>query len=86
MPTLPPRSAHLTLAPGAGASSIEVDGQRLYGVIGLELKSDPNSLPVLTLDIRLHEVDVDGEMTVQVPENTRAALVALGWTPPVDTA
>lgn len=86
MPTLPPRSAQITLAPGPGANSIEVGGQRLHGVIGLELKADPNSMPVLTVAVRLHEVDVDGAMTVQVPEQTRAALVALGWTPPADTA
>lgn len=84
MPTLPPRSARLSLAAGAGNSSIEVDGQRLRGVTGLELTANPDGVPVLTLGVRLHEVDADGQMTVTVPEDTRAALVALGWTPPTE--
>ncbi|MFJ2029439.1 hypothetical protein [Streptosporangium sp. NPDC087985] len=41
-------------------------------------------LPGLTVDLLMHEVEVDGEMVVSVPDRTRDALIALGWTPPAE--
>jgi len=38
----------------------------------------------MTLHMAAPSVDFDGEARVMIPDSTRAALVALGWTPPAD--
>jgi hypothetical protein len=44
----------------------------------------PDFMPHVTLELALVAVEVEGAAEVEVilPENTQAALVALGWTPP----
>ncbi|MDM4722749.1 hypothetical protein QTQ03_25285 [Micromonospora sp. WMMA1363] len=38
---------------------------------------------VLELDLPMVEgYDLDGEVTVVIPEHTREVLISLGWTPP----
>jgi hypothetical protein len=69
-----------------GKGRIEIDGQRLRGVTGLRLAASTDDIPRLTVELVMHEVEVDGEMEVQIPERTAAALIALGWTPPRDAA
>lgn len=63
---------------------VEVDGQKIPGVRGFHVAAAVNEKPRLVLDILMHEVEVDGQMTVTVPDRTKAALSALGWTPPAD--
>lgn len=77
----PHRHAEITL--GLGTGRIEIDGQRLPGVTGLQLTSSiKDGIPRLTVDLHMHEVEIDGAMTVHLPDHTAAALIALGWTPP----
>jgi hypothetical protein len=66
------------------AGSLVVDGRDLSNLArGFTLAfPDADHLPVLTVDLFLDEHEVAGEVTVAVPDETRAALVALGWTPP----
>ena len=72
-----------TISLGLNKGRIEIDGQRLPGVTGLQLAASvDDGVPRLTVDLNMHEVEIDGEMAVRVPERTAAALVALGWTPP----
>lgn len=78
--TLP--KAKLTLRPGTG--EVIVDGQTIGGVRDLDLNASAREIPRLTLDLLLAEVEIDGEMEVLVPESTREALIALGWTPPLE--
>lgn len=76
------RVAKLHLTPGGFGSEIEVDGQRIPHVRSVHLDAKVMELPSLTLDLLLHEVEIDGVMNVTVPDETRDALIALGWTPP----
>jgi hypothetical protein len=74
---------HATIRLGLGKGRVEIDGQRLPGVTGLRLDaSTDEDVPRLTVHLAMDEVEVDGEMTVQIPDRTAAALAALGWTPP----
>lgn len=79
------RTAKLHLTPGGYGGTVEVDGQRLTGIRNLTLTSGIGNIPVLTLELLMHEVEVDGELIVTVPDKTRDALVTLGWTPPSDS-
>lgn len=71
---------NLSLRPGSGV--IALDGEALNGVRGLDLSAAAGEIPSLTVELLVNEVEVDGEMTVAVPDATREALIALGWTPP----
>lgn len=64
------KKASLILTPGSGPRNRVVIG-------GHDLTN-----AVCALDLVIFEAEVDGEMTVHVPDKTRAALVTLGWTPP----
>lgn len=68
-----------------GHGSVVVDGVDISrGVQGLSLRSRIDHLTELTLDLAVFDVaelDVEGA-TILVPDGTRDALVALGWTPP----
>ncbi|MEV1202801.1 hypothetical protein [Microbispora rosea] len=79
-----PRTARIHLDRTGYGSSLEVDGQRLPGVRGINLDASARHTPRLVVDLLMHEIEVDGEMTVSVPDKTREALVALGWTPPAE--
>lgn len=74
--------ARLRLLAG-GSAEVEVDGHRIEdAVAGLRLDAEANCLPRLHLDLHLFDVDVEGAVSILVPERTRRALIALGWTPP----
>ena len=75
-------SVQVHLVPAGVGSTVHVDGERLRGVTGLTITHRVRELPQLTIDLLVHEFDVDGEMVVQVPERTAESLVTLGWTPP----
>lgn len=49
---------------------------------GYTLVHKAGSIAELTLDLVIHDTDIDGKMHVRIPPQTEAALVALGWTPP----
>lgn len=54
-----------------------------HALRGVTLKVEAGSLPVAELDAVLFDVDTVAEgAIIHVPDETRAALVALGWTPP----
>jgi hypothetical protein len=78
------RTAKLHLTPGGYGSTIEIDGQKLTGVRGIDLSSAINEMPALTLDLIIREVEIDGEVIASVPDKTKATLIKLGWTPPAD--
>lgn len=73
------------LALTAVGGTVEVDGHDVTrGVQGLTLTAKAGHRPTLTLDMLVNEVELDGETTVTVPEQTAQALTALGWTAPGD--
>lgn len=79
MPEL--RSARLRLHDG-GRGTIEVDGQELHGVTAVVASAAVDERPQLVVQLLLQEIEIDGEMTVTIPDDTAEALAALGWTPP----
>ncbi|MFD5251316.1 hypothetical protein ACFWM5_00535 [Streptomyces bobili] len=71
---------HLTGPTG----TVAVDGTRLKGVRNVAIRAglDQDTGPTLTVELALDTALVDGQVVVQVPDDTAAALTALGWTPP----
>lgn len=68
---------------GGRRATVEVDGLDVaYMTNGADLRIRPDEMPGLVLDLTVDEVEVDGEMTVTVPEGTAKALIKIGWTPP----
>ena len=65
-----------------GRGTVEVDGQEIEGVRELSIDAGVGEIPTLRLDLLVHEIEVDGEMIVSVPDSTREALIKLDWTPP----
>ncbi|WP_201296775.1 hypothetical protein [Nocardiopsis sp. FR26] len=58
----------------------EVSAQALTG---LTLRAEAGDTPRLTLDVLALDVTkVGGQMEILIPDETRALLVELGWTPP----
>jgi len=76
------RSMRITTRGATG--TVEVDGVDLStGVRGLTVKLGVGQLPKVELDLIVLELDLDSDDTrLIIPEATRAALVALGWTAP----
>jgi hypothetical protein len=76
---------HVELPDKGGPAVIEIDGVDIAnGVAGLCLTDDAYTRsPVLELTLAtFSEIDADGDVRILIPNATRAALIALGWTPP----
>lgn len=71
---------------GYGDGSVQIDGQKIPGVRSLHVASTVGERPRLVLDVLTRETEVDGEMTVTVPDRTKDALTALGWATPEQLA
>lgn len=70
-----------------GHKSVRVDGRDLTGAVrGLTIEDTATALSRVTLDLQTHPIEVDGEMTVTVPDPTKDALAALGWATPEQLA
>lgn len=70
---------------GAGIGTIMVDGQNIAnGCVGMALDLEPNRIPRIQLDLRIYEHAelVLADPIITIPDATRDALIALGWTPP----
>lgn len=75
------RTAHLHLDGPSG--TVEVAGHDISGAtVGLQLEHRAGERPLLRLELLLHEATISGEAQVILPDETAAALVVLGWTPP----
>lgn len=76
--------AQIRLGKLGEAAEVVLDGNDWADHVGsLTLKADAHTRQTLTLEVPVWEgVEVDGDMTVQVPEATHNLLVELGWTPP----
>jgi hypothetical protein len=81
------RAVHITgITPGYENLDVSIDGQQMTRALrGFSLDAGVGNAPRLTLDMAAFiESTVEGKMTVIIPDETHAALVALGWTPPAD--
>ena len=69
-----------------GQAIVELDGQQIQNglqALSLDLAGgEPNRA---TLDLRAPTVEFDGQVEVHLPEEARALLKRLGWTPPEET-
>lgn len=67
-----------------GGSTVELDGLRVEAAVrALTLASRTGDMHTLTLEIPVYEVDVRAaDVIAGVSDESRTALVALGWTPP----
>lgn len=76
------KNARIGLGP-AGTGTLELDGVDVAKhVLGLQLTAKPGHRSELQLTLQLLEFEVDGEAHVLVPDDVRATLIELGWTPP----
>lgn len=69
---------------GAGRGRVELDGEQLRGVSGLDLTSQAGrTITRLTVDVPLPGgTAVDARVAVWIRPESARTLVALGWTPP----
>lgn len=72
--------------PTATSGHIKLDGTDVSsGVRGFVLRSEVGELTRLELDVLVLDTQqFDGEVSVIIPDETREALIAIGWTPPDD--
>ena len=80
-----PATINAKLKLDAGCGAIEVNGQDVSSAVQrVHVTGAAGSLPRVVLELVTFDTEVDGEMVVRIPAETRAALIALGWTPPED--
>lgn len=76
-------NVRLDLNSGKRAGVVEVNGTNLANAVtAVAVTAGAMDTPVVSLTLLTHEVMVDGGARVTIPEETHAALVVLGWTPP----
>lgn len=66
--------------------AVSVDGTRLKSVRAVTIRGSVDEVPSITVYLRLDSALVDGDYTVQVPDDTATTLTALGWTPPAPSS
>ena len=65
--------------------SIVVDGNDLSKAVnGVEVWSRVGHTTTLTLHMVAPVVEIDGQCAIEIVDKTRDALIALGWTPPIE--
>lgn len=80
---------HVKIAGDHRKSVVEIDGIDIgRGVNAVSIDMAPGVLPQITLSLVVYETEVEADADVQVvmTAGARAALIALGWTPPEDVA
>lgn len=65
---------------------LEIDGVDLSDAVrAVTVRHEVDNLPTVTVELCLFTGDVNGsEAIAHLPDETRDALIALGWTPPQD--
>lgn len=66
-----------------GSHRLLVDGLDISdAVLGFDYQARAGLVDELHLELAVFDSDIEGQAGVDVPAETRRALVALGWTPP----
>ncbi|MFF6836019.1 hypothetical protein ACFY84_29940 [Streptomyces sp. NPDC012438] len=77
-----PRTVRIALG-GPGRGTVEVGGADIsHAVRAVHFDAVAGALPKVELELSVHDVSTQAEAQVYVPEETEAALIAMGWTPP----
>jgi hypothetical protein len=74
-------------ATGVGTAEVLLNGQDIANALtGLTLDMGVGKVPTATLDLLLIDTTKvqDAETRIFIPDATREALLALGWTPPTE--
>lgn len=67
--------------------TVELDGQDIaHALRGLSLNLDSSPLASARLSLVIEDVSTHAEVDVWMPDETKALLVRLGWTPPTQEA
>lgn len=81
----------LTLSGGPLPYAVTLDGQDLSnGIRRLAIVVEPGNWPRVEAELAIHAVEIaelgvkDPQFVVSMPDEARAALIALGWTPPTE--
>lgn len=67
---------------GRGGAEVFIDGKLLPGVVSADVSTAVGFIPTVTVELRAREVLVDGELQVELADETAEALKKLGWTAP----
>jgi hypothetical protein len=68
-----------------GSGNVLLNGTDVASAVsGLTLRAIAGEPTELVLAVQVDEVEVDGDLHVQVPPAVRGLLIASGWTPPAD--
>jgi hypothetical protein len=68
-----------------GRAQLLLDGHDVsYAISGVTVSCHVGQLPVVTVQLAVHPLDVDGEAVILIPEPTQRMLITLGWTPPTE--
>ncbi|MGW1814078.1 hypothetical protein ACWCQM_11030 [Streptomyces sp. NPDC002125] len=80
------RALHISGTGLPGGTTVQLDGEDIAAALtGLTLRMGTKDRPTAVLDVVLHDLSTDvAEPRIVVPTKSRALLVQLGWTPPVD--
>lgn len=75
---------HVKITTDGSRGTVHVDGHDLGSVVSaLTFKAGAGDISTVDLDVLVFTGEVHGQdVIVQLPDETTAALVALGWTPP----
>lgn len=66
----------------AGRGTVQVDGEHIPHLTGLDFSSRAGELSTLELHIANVEVEFEGDAFVHINPKLAETLLALGWTPP----
>jgi hypothetical protein len=81
------RHLKVTTKGAFGQATIELDGEEIQnGLRRVALELEAGEVNQATLELLAPVIEVVGEFRIHLPEETRAALKRLGWTPPEETS
>ncbi|MEU6709989.1 hypothetical protein ABZ897_00805 [Nonomuraea sp. NPDC046802] len=79
----------LTLTAGSYDAKVELDGHDLSRALrGITIRCEAGHRPSVDLDLKVDAIEVtqlavrDPQILLAMPDEAKAALIALGWTPP----
>lgn len=75
--------AHIQIKTSHGRGEIFVDGEKLRGVTGFEVRGSVGEPERVTVElVMINGAEIETNATVEIPHKTRESLILLGWTPP----
>lgn len=80
-----PETHHAKLAmTDHGRGTLHIDGYEVERVKSVRIDTRVNEFNVVRIELAIPAIDFDSPAVVELGDETHAALVKLGWTPPPD--